>query len=143
MDPITAVGAAASITQLLALCGKSAMAAKQLWDSYSDAPKELQQLAEKLQSLKFLIQQIEAAGSHLATEDMDYLLPLTHRATITASLAGYATQLEQLKSLQRGRHAFGPKLRWALLDKSKASQIIKAITEREHDLNACLAIVQM
>jgi hypothetical protein len=143
MDPITTIGAAASISQLLALCLKSAKAAKDIWEAYSDAPNELRQLAGKLETLKFLMHQIEAAGGHLATENTDYLLPPNHRTLIMAARADQATQLEHLKSLQRDHHAVCPRLRWALLDKSKSNRIIKAVTEAEHDFNTCLAIVQM
>jgi hypothetical protein len=141
MDPITTIGAAASISQLLALCVKPAKAAKDIWEAYSDAPNELRQLAGKLETLtlKVLMHQIEAAGGHLATENTDYLLPPNHRTLIMAALADQATQLEHLKSLQRDHHAVGPRLRWALLDKSKSNRIIKAVTEAKHDLEHVLS----
>jgi hypothetical protein len=138
MDPITAIGAAASITQLLLLRGKSARAAKKLWESFRDAPNELRQLADRLETLKCLIQQIEAAGCHLRAENMDHVLPTTHCATIMASLADQAAQLEQLKSLQEKRYGSSSKLRWALLDKSTASRILKVITDTDQSLNTCL-----
>jgi hypothetical protein len=142
MDPITGVGAAASITQLLALCVKSAKAAKELWESYIDAPDELRQLTRKMDFLKFLLEQIEAFGGHLATESLDHLLPAAHRTIIVAALEGRAAQLERLKSMQRDHRAFRSRIRWALLDKSKAGQILRAVTDTEQSLNTCLATPQ-
>ncbi|KAK4040116.1 hypothetical protein C8A01DRAFT_15988 [Parachaetomium inaequale] len=142
MDPITGVGAAASITQLLALCVKSAKAAKELWESYTDAPDELRQLTGKMDFLNFLLEQIETFGIHLATENLDHLLPSAHRAIIVAALEGRAAQLARLKSLQQDHRAFRSRMRWALLDKARASQILRAVTDTEHGLNTCLAIAQ-
>jgi hypothetical protein len=142
MDPITGIGAAASIVQLLALCAKSAKAAKELWESYTDAPEELRQLAGKMEFLKFLLQQIEAFGGHLATENLDHLLPAVHRTIIMAALEGRAAQLERLRSLQRDHHTFRSRMRWAVLDKSKAGKVLKAVTDLEHGLSTCLVIVQ-
>lgn len=142
MDPITGLGAAASIVQLLALCAKSAVAAKELWESYTDGPEELRQLAGKMEFLKFLLQQIEAFGGHLATDNLDHLLPAVHRTIIVAALEGRAAQLERLRSLQQGHHSFKSRMRWALLDKSKSEKILKAVTDIEHGLSTCLVIVQ-
>ncbi|KAK4203493.1 hypothetical protein QBC40DRAFT_317318 [Triangularia verruculosa] len=38
MDPLTGIGAAASIVQLLTLCANASKAARDLWNSYADAP---------------------------------------------------------------------------------------------------------
>ena len=142
MDPITGIGAAASIVQLLTLCAKSVKAAKELWESYTDGPEELRQLAVKMEFLKFLLQQIEAFGGHLATENLDYLLPVVHRTIIMVALEGQAAQLERLQSLQRDHCTFKSRMRWALLDKSKSEKILKAVTDIEHGLGTCLIIVQ-
>jgi hypothetical protein len=142
MDPITGIGAAASILQLLTLCAKSAKAAKELWESYTDGPEELRQLAGKMEFLKFLLQQIEAFSGHLATENLDHLLPAVHRTIIMAALEGRAAQLARLQSLQRNLNTFKSRMRWALLDKSKSEKILTAVTDIEHGLNTCLIIVQ-
>ena len=111
MDPITGIGAAASIAQLLTLCAKSAMAAKELWESYTGGPEELRQLAGKMEFLRFLLQQIEEFGGHLASDNLDYLLPAVHRNIIMAALEGRVVQLERLRSLQLDHHAFRSRMR--------------------------------
>jgi hypothetical protein len=143
MDPITGVGAAASVAQLLALCVKSSQAAKELWESYSDAPGELRRLVEKIDFLKAIIEQFSAVEGHLSTDHSDGLLPEVHRIAFLAVLRNRATQLEQLRSLQRDRRTFGSRIRWALLNESRATRILKAVTDIGNDLNLWLNVMQM
>lgn len=141
MDPITGVGAAASVAQLLALCIKSSKATKELWESYSDAPDNLRLLAEKIDTMKDMVEQVRAIETHLSAEQLDDFLPTLHRGLIVEAL-GRASQLEKLKSLRRNPHTLGSRMRWALLDESRAARIIKAVTDTENGLNRCLFIMQ-
>jgi hypothetical protein len=143
MDPITGVGAAASVVQLLALCVKSSQAARELWESYSDAPSELRRLVEKIEFLKAIFEQFSAVQGHLSTDHSDGLLPEVHRIAFLAVLRNRATQLEQLRALQRDRRTFGSRIRWALLDEARATRILNAITDIGNDLNLWLNVMQM
>ncbi|KAK0721279.1 hypothetical protein B0T21DRAFT_453661 [Apiosordaria backusii] len=140
MDPITGIGAAASIVQLLTLCANASRATRDLWDSYADAPAELRRLTTQIEMLQHVLQQIHDLGKDLSAEKLDDLFPSTHRLTITTVLQDHARQLQDLRSFQRSPEAITSKLRWATLDKGKALRLLRAITVAEGDLTTCLAI---
>lgn len=79
---------------------------------------DLRSFVGKIEFLRFLLQQIEEFGGHLASDNLDYLLPAVHRNLIMAALESRAVQLERLRNLQLDHHAFRSRMRWGLLDKS-------------------------
>lgn len=142
MDPITGIGAAASIVQLLGLAVQTVTAAKRLWESYGDAPKELRQLAEQTEFLRYLMEQMNSLGAELSRESFDELLPVAHRAIILATLHDRAAHLDGLRSLQGDHSNVRSKLIWALLDKARAGRVVKNVLELGQAIDTCLAIVQ-
>ncbi|KAK0610604.1 hypothetical protein B0T17DRAFT_512094 [Bombardia bombarda] len=142
MDPLTAVGAAASITQLLDLCVKSCRTARELWQSFTDAPAELQRVVEKLERMKFCIHQLHEISTRMAGSDVDDFFPRAHRATISISLQVQVKNLNSAWAIRQNQSgSFKTKLRWATIEKSKTSRVLKLCLEAEETLNTCLVVV--
>ncbi|KAK4224074.1 hypothetical protein QBC38DRAFT_502551 [Podospora fimiseda] len=121
MDPFTAIGTVASVSQLISLCVKTATAAREFYNAFTDAPDEIRRLGERLMMLRCVLDQIAEFGTSLCVESMDEILPVAHRSTILAAL-------------------YNSILRWAALERSRASKALKVLNDVDRDLNTCLVI---
>ena len=136
MDPLTGLGAAAAVAELLGVCIKSAKAANDVYRAFKDAPTQLQQLIMKLELVKCHIQQIQCFGEELSDVDMEDLFPVSYRDMLLTALRVPVAALEELKSLadQQASSTTRSKLAWAVLEKRKARSILG-------DISAALEIV--
>ncbi|OLN86568.1 hypothetical protein CCHL11_08515 [Colletotrichum chlorophyti] len=90
------LGATASVLQPVELCVKCRRATAGIIRSYHDAPKQIKELAIKLDLLKFRIEQFRKLGSDLSETDMDDLLPEFHRLILLEQLESHhQTLLEE------------------------------------------------
>lgn len=145
MDPLTIVGAAASVGQLIDLADKAATSALNLTRSIFNAPKEIGQLAANLERFKFLVQQTQ--NQTLDASSIDDLFPSDHRDFLYSLLESNVKALDNLRSLQ-GAHSIsstnvGRRVRWAAVDKRKARDLLDDIRDVESSLDTALSVVAM
>jgi hypothetical protein len=142
MDPLTAIGGIAASSQLLSETVKSVNAAYKTVQSFHNAPKELEQVAQKLACARDRIQQIQAFGNDLSNADMDDLFPLAHRTLLFTALNKSMNAFSRLRSLKDAadKNSFRVKLSWAALDKRQVGRIMNEFSETEAILDQTLAI---
>lgn len=145
MDPLTLIGAAASVAQLLDMCTRIASSSRSLVQSIMHAPGEIQKLAVKLDRLKLLIEQLEGLGKETSVTQISDIFPVVHQDMLHSCLKLSANALEKLRSLQNA-HGTNPtdvkgRLRWATVDKRKAQAILSQIKEAQEALDLALGIL--
>ncbi|GKT45852.1 uncharacterized protein ColSpa_06033 [Colletotrichum spaethianum] len=79
MSGFETLGATAAIAQLSELCLKCGQTTVRIIRSYRDAPKEITQLAQKVDQLKFRIGQVQKIGRDLSDLELDDVFPEIHR----------------------------------------------------------------
>ncbi|KAI0971625.1 hypothetical protein F4678DRAFT_460989 [Xylaria arbuscula] len=145
MDPLTIVGAAASVGQLVDLADKAATSAWNLTHSIIRAPKEVAKLAEKLERFKLLVEQTR--NQTLDASSIDELFPSSYRDIVYKLLESNVNALENLESLQQvpsiGSINVRGRVRWAAVDKRKARDLLADIRDAESSLDTALSIVTM
>ncbi|KAI9147975.1 hypothetical protein HJFPF1_11796 [Paramyrothecium foliicola] len=143
MDPLTLIGAAAASSQLLTQAVKSADAAYRTYQSFRGAPKELEQMTQKLALARDRIKQIQAFGNELSNSDMADLLPEAHRTLLLNALDRSMLAFDQLRCVKESSNppTLQLKTSWALLDKRRASRIMSDLAETEQALDQVLAIL--
>ncbi|KAK4168398.1 hypothetical protein QBC43DRAFT_117489 [Cladorrhinum sp. PSN259] len=139
MDPISAVGAVASVSQLLGLCVKAGKEATWFYESYTDAPDEIRRLRERITMLQYFLQQIDDFGSRFTPEQMEQVLPSMHRSIIVATLKNALSDLGSLKVIQGGSNRRRVRLRWAAVERSKAERTLRVTNDIDRNLTTCLA----
>lgn len=142
---MAALGAVASVGQLIDLANKTATSAWCLTQSIIRAPAEVTKLAEKLERFKLLIEQTQKQRTEVSS--VDEVFPESYRDIVYRLLDYNAEALEKLKSLQhaptidsmtvRGR------IHWATVDKRKARDLLAEIRDAESSLDTALSIVTM
>ncbi len=142
MEPFEIVGAIVAIAQLIGLCMKCEEQARSLLGSVINAPKELQQLNEKLLRLRLLLQNINDLSEDLENSSAGQLISNAHIGLVYGCLQSSMMTLDRLKALH-GDISVRQRLRWATLDKKKAKVILKELKESEEELNMALHVVGM
>lgn len=149
MEPFEVIGATAAIAQLIGLCVKSEEQARSLVVSFSNAPKELEQLKTKLRRLRMILLNIEALGADLTDASAKHLLPDAHVDLIRGCLQSSVMALEGLKLLRNVPNGSAPpgnlstrqRLRWATVDKRKSKDILNELKESEAELDIALNVL--
>ncbi|KAF6787854.1 hypothetical protein CSOJ01_15159 [Colletotrichum sojae] len=115
MSGLEALGATASVLQLVELCAKCSRKTAQIVRSYRDAPKEIKQLAMKVEMLKFQIEQL------------------------------HYEFLQSIRSMAAGDDAptKGTKLQWALIDKKKTNRVVEDVASIQQVLDQIFNIVSV
>ncbi|GAW17428.1 hypothetical protein ANO14919_068850 [Xylariales sp. No.14919] len=145
MDPLTIVGAAASVGQLVDLADKAATSAWHLTQSIIRAPEEVAKLAEKLQRFKLLIEQTQ--HQTLDAPSIDELFPSSYRDVLYKLLESNVKALENLESVQHVPSISSinvrERVRWATVDKKRARGLLADIRDAESSLDTALSMVTM
>jgi hypothetical protein len=146
MDPITIVGAVASVGQLLDQSAKAAASARKIVQSIINAPAEVAQLGAKLDRLRLLLAQIqEFVQEGSSAKDCDAFFPTSYREMLYNCLKSNADALQAIHSLKSLEDAksLGVKkrVRWATIDKRKAAAIQANIKDAEIELDAAISIL--
>lgn len=140
-----AVGAAAAIAELSGLSLKAGKAAKNLVQSFRNAPAEIIDLHSKLERLHALIQQIDMLCAEIPGTDSHMLLPSEHRMLLSFSLQKTLDSLTNIKSTcgtqAEGSSGLRDRLRWATLDKKKAQRFLQDVRLAESELDIMLQIL--
>lgn len=140
-----AIGTTAALAQLLGLSIQVGEVAKNLVQSFLNAPKELVQLNTKLGILHSHIKQLHSLGNELSASALIMLFPPEHQTMLSTSLQTNLHMLHKIQSLCKSRtgksQTITTRLRWAMLDKKKASRILGNVTKAESDLKTVLAII--
>ncbi|RYP74523.1 hypothetical protein DL771_002997 [Monosporascus sp. 5C6A] len=143
MEPLSIVGATASVAQLLDIARKTSASAWNVSHSIINAPEELAQLAKKLDRLKMIIEQVEKLEEKGSTMDLHNFFPAAHRQIVFNCLRSNADTLQALKSFQRPSNSkrIDKRLRWATIDKRKAQATMNEVKDAEHTLDVALSIL--
>ncbi|KAI0413478.1 hypothetical protein F5X98DRAFT_378725 [Xylaria grammica] len=145
MDPLTIVGAAASVGQPVDLADKAATSAWNLTQSIIRAPEEVAKLAEKLQRFKLLIEQTQ--HQTLDAPSIDELFPSSYRDVLYKLLESNVKALENLESVQHVPSISSinvrERVRWATVDKKRARDLLADIRDAESSLDTALSMVTM
>ncbi|KAI1133245.1 hypothetical protein F5Y10DRAFT_84773 [Nemania abortiva] len=147
MDPLTVIGAVASVAQLLDVADRATTSARSLTHSIVNAPLEVQKLSNKLERFKLLIEHVEKYEKINRTASIDKIFSSQYRNILYELLEVNVNALQSLKSLcspptaspmsTRGR------LRWAAIDKKKARSILEDMRDAESSLDTALSMVTM
>jgi hypothetical protein len=133
-DPFTALGAAAAVAQFLGQCVGLGQLAGDLYNSFHDAPDQLNRLALKAQFLGARVRYLTqlAAQSNI---DVDEILPVQQLPMLLKQLDEGYHALSSIKSLLKHNAGVGAriatKLRWAALDHRRAERALTEIEDVE------------
>jgi hypothetical protein len=145
MDPLTIVGAAASVGQLIDLADRAATSAWNLTRSIIRAPEEIAKLAEKLEHFKLLIEQTR--NQRLDASSIDELFPSGYRDALYKLLESSVKALENLESVQQAPSTSSinvrGRVRWAAGDNKKARDLLADIRDAESSLDTALSMATM
>lgn len=146
MDPITIVGAAAAVAQLLTQVTKTAASARNVVHSVINAPAEVTNLAAKLNRLKLLMDQLQKFVQEASNaSECDYLFPLFYRDLLYNCLKSSTDALQAIQSLapreKSGSFSVKRRVRWATIDKRRAVAIQADIKDAETELDAAISIL--
>ncbi|KAF6831672.1 hypothetical protein CMUS01_07255 [Colletotrichum musicola] len=143
MSGLEGLGATASAAQLVELCVKCGQTTARIIRSYHDAPKEIKEVAIKVETLKFRIEQVQGIADDLSGTELDDLLPEIHRDILLEQLQAHHQALLVIAGLSTGvgRQNKGARLQWALVDKRKTSRIMRDLAEVHETLDQILGIV--
>jgi hypothetical protein len=146
MDPLSIVGAAASIAQLLDQSTKTAASARKVVQSFINAPAEVTQLVAKLDRLRLMIDRIQKVveeGSD--AKRCDDFLPTSYREILYNCLISNADALQALQSVEflAKTKSLGvrKRVRWAAMDKSRAAEIQANIKDAVIELDVAIGIL--
>ncbi|KAF6814482.1 hypothetical protein CSOJ01_04033 [Colletotrichum sojae] len=145
MSGLEALGATASVIQLVDVCVKCSRAASQIIRSYRGAPKELKDLAMKVEMLKFRIEHVQKIGNDLSSIATDDLLPEIHRDILLDQLQQYLQLLTSIGGAYSGvrSRTRGTKMQWAMFDKAKSGRVMRDLKDVNETLDQVLSIVSL
>ncbi|KAF6806256.1 hypothetical protein CMUS01_14413 [Colletotrichum musicola] len=145
MSGLEALGATASIIQLLDVCVKCSRTTSHIIRSYRDAPKELKDLAMKVEMLRFRIEHVQKLGDDLSSINTDDLLPELHRDILLDQLQLYLQLLTSIDNAYSGtrRQPRGAKIQWAMFDKAKSERVMRDLKDVNETLDQGLTIVSL
>lgn len=155
------LGTVAATADLIGLSIRASKAAKDVVKSFINAPSELVELETKLDRLRASIQQVHSLTEGLCPtsassgllSNTGLFLPPEHREILSQGLQTSLGALQKIKSLCDAKQAVtgGKKpgsredvkrrIRWATLDKRKASRILKEVELAEAKLNHILTVL--
>ncbi|RSL45605.1 hypothetical protein CEP53_010701 [Fusarium sp. AF-6] len=145
MEPLEIVGATAGIAQLLKLAVDLGYQARQLAQSFVNAPKELAELSAKIDRLRLLLHHANKLDQDLANANASDLIPDAHNSLLYSCLGVSLAALEKVRMLHGdgGQSWTLKRLRWAAIDKRKAQKVIKDVIESEAALDTVLSILSV
>ncbi|KAF6837103.1 hypothetical protein CPLU01_03215 [Colletotrichum plurivorum] len=131
MSGMEGLGATASVAQLVELCVKCGQTTARIIRSYRGAPKEIKEVAIKVETLKFRIEQVQGIADDLSGTELDDLLPEIHRDILLEQLQAHHQALLVIAGLSNGvgGQTKGARLQWALVDKRKTGRIMRDLAE--------------
>ncbi|KAF6790294.1 hypothetical protein CSOJ01_14618 [Colletotrichum sojae] len=143
MSGMEGLGATASVAQLVELCVKCGQTTARIIRSYRGAPKEIKEVAIKVETLKFRIEQVQGITDDLSGTELDDLLPEIHRDILLEQLQAHHQALLVIAGLSNGvgGQTKGARLQWALVDKRKTGRIMRDLAEVHATLDQILGIV--
>ncbi|XXH03477.1 hypothetical protein Hte_009882 [Hypoxylon texense] len=141
-----AVGATAAIADLLGLSIKASKAAKSLVQSVIHAPEELVELMAKLDRLHSRIDLLQSLSKDLSVSDSTILFPPEYNTLFSVGLQLNYDTLKKIKSVldppTETERQIRKRLKWAALDKKRATHILRSIKEAESELGFMLNILE-
>ncbi|KAI1332896.1 hypothetical protein F5Y16DRAFT_356911 [Xylariaceae sp. FL0255] len=146
MDPLSAIGAAASVAQIADIASKAATTAWHLARSVINAPVEIALLAGKLDHFALVFDQLRQQKNGV---DIDFndICPETHRALLYDLLQRNINALGSLSSLscppRTSPLTIKERIHWAAIDKKKARTILVELREAESSVTIAVGIVTM
>ncbi|KAK6208566.1 hypothetical protein QIS74_12084 [Colletotrichum tabaci] len=143
MSGFEALGATAAVAQLSELCIKCGQTTVRIICSYRGAPKEIIELAQKVDRLKFRIGQVQKIGDDLSDLDLDDVFPEIHRVILLEQLETHHNALLEIEGLATGvgGQTRGKKLQWAFVDKRKTTRIMQDLADINQTLDQFLEII--
>ncbi|RTE74334.1 hypothetical protein BHE90_011218 [Fusarium euwallaceae] len=145
MEPLEIVGATAAIAQLLKLAIDIGDQARQLVQSFVQAPKELTELSAKIDRLGLLLHHANELDKDLANANASDLIPDAHNSLLYSCLGVSLAALEKVRMLHGdgGQSSASHRLRWAAIDKRRAQKVLKDVKESEAALDTVLGILSV
>lgn len=145
MSGLEALGATASVIQLLDLCVKCSRTTSQIIRSYRDAPRELKDLAMKVEMLRFRIEHVQKIGDDLSSIATDDLLPEIHRDILLDQLQQYLQMLASIDGAYSGARGQtrSAKMQWAMFDKAKSGRVMRDLKDVNETLDQVLSIISL
>ena len=136
------LGAVASVSQLIGTLIAVSKSAADLYEDFTDAPKEYQRIKDQLGNLYLRLDEIRSLYNELG--DDERLISGQFRSLSKATLS---TVCQALAAVQKAlRHtpndtSLGTRLRWALLDRSTMEKLLARLESAEQGLNSLLQIL--
>ncbi|RMJ15394.1 hypothetical protein CDV36_004920 [Fusarium kuroshium] len=145
MEPLEIVGATAAIAQLLKLAVDIGDQARQLVQSFVNAPTELAELSAKIDRLGLLLHHANELDKDLANANASDLIPDAHNSLLYSCLGVSLAALEKVRMLHGdgGQSSASHRLRWAAIDKRRAQKVLKDVKESESALDIVLSILSV
>ncbi|WQF89345.1 hypothetical protein CDEST_14359 [Colletotrichum destructivum] len=145
MSGFEVLGATAAIAQLSELCIKCGQTTVRIIRSYRGAPREITELAHKVNQLEFRIGQVQKIGHDLSDLELDDVFPEIHREILLEQLETHHQALLDIESLATGAggQGRGKKLQWAFVDKRRTAGIMKDLADVHQTLDQFLEIIPM
>jgi hypothetical protein len=142
LEAMEIVGAAASIAELAVFSAKCIQLGQSLLHSFVDAPAELQQVVEKLSQINEYIRQLQLLCDDISFSQMDDLFPQIHRDFLVLGFKRNASSLEGLRNkLKADCRTLGERLRWAMIERSRAKVVVAELNSLEKDLDIILSLI--
>ncbi|RSL80414.1 hypothetical protein CEP51_006584 [Fusarium floridanum] len=145
MEPLEIIGATAAIAQLLKLAVDIGDQARQLVQSFVNAPTELAELSAKIDRLGLLLHHANELDKDLANANASDLIPDAHNSLLYSCLRVSLAALEKVRMLRGdgGQSSTSHRLRWAAVDKRRAQKVLKDVKESEAALDIVFSILSV
>ena len=145
MDPITAIGTAASIVQLVQTAGSIIRTTHRLYKSIKDAPQEL---SDVVKQVEFGVSLVQAnVWTEAQSDDLESpTLPSFFAKALALRLSAVQDALDSLESVcchrNNGKLGMEARFRWAFLDKAVATRCLERLREETTQLTQVTIAIQ-
>lgn len=126
------LGATAATAQLLSLCAKCGRAAAHITRSYSDAPKEIEDLSYKAELLQLRIQQLgDRCDGESGANTGETFLPSAQSSRFLDLLKSQHEALTEILDGNGSGRELGKssRARWATIDRLKVRRVMGKVAE--------------
>ena len=138
MDPISTT---ASLITLIATTRTVVQTTVNIYKSIDGAPKALTRITKQVTLVQHLLEYIERTCSGNQS-----CLPSELQAMLTAALLAVAERVEELERVSKLRHrqsSIQIRLRWALLEKAEALEIMQMLQQAKTDLGHVVQLLHL
>jgi hypothetical protein len=131
------LGATAATAQLLGLCTQCGRAAAHITRSYSDAPKEIEDLSHKAELLQLRIQQLGDRRDGESGANTETFLPSAQSSRFLDLLKSQHKALTEILEGNGSGRELGKssRARWATIDRLKVRRVMGKVAEINRSLD--------